>query len=401
MVKKSVMVLGGNVYTVPSVQTLKEHGYRLVVVDGNPGAPCFRCADACGKFDFRDVDKGIELAKKENILAVVPTHDRAVMPAARISESLGLNGPSPEAAETATNKMKMRAAWQKAGFLSPEFTVARSFEEFKDAVKNRQFPAICKPTDDAGGGSRGVQKIDEKTDLREAYKFATSFTGSGEVIVETFYEGLEHSAEVLMRDGKGEVLMVSDKVKTDPPYRVDLSVVYPTKLKGGLLDSLNRLAVEAAKAVGLTDGAAHVELCTLPDNRQVLFEIGLRCGGGVTAHPVAELVTGVNQMVEYVEILLGRKDRNITPLHRNGVSFQFISAKPGRIKKLDGFEEAAGMPGIASACLTASQGDTIYPLKTASERLGYFVATAKTNEQAYRLGLEAMRRLRFIYDDVV
>jgi len=147
------------------------------------------------------------------------------------------------------------------------------------------------------------------------------------------------------------------------------------------------------------NGAAHVELCTLPDGRQILFEIGLRCGGGVTAHPVAELVTGLNQMVEYVEILAGNKDRNIAPLFNNGASFQFISAKPGHVKNIDGFEEAAALPGINSACLTVKPGDTIQALKTSSQRLGYFVATGKTNEEAYRLGLEAQNRLRFVYED--
>ena len=393
------MILGGNVYTVPSVKTLKEHGCRLVVVDGNSEADCFEFADVCGRFDFRNVEKGIELAKKENIKAVVPTHDRAVTVAAKISEALRLNGPSVEAAQTATNKVKMRGAWQKAGLPSPQFTTAGTFDEFKDAVRRIGFPAICKPTDDVGGGSRGVQKIHETTDLSDAYNFATSYSESSEVIVETFFEGLEHSAEVLMRNGEGTILMLSDKVKTEPPYRVDLSVVYPTRLNSDLYKSLSDLAINGAKAVGLTDGAAHVELCTLSDNRQVLFEIGLRCGGGVTAHPLAELVTGVNQMVEYVEILLGNKDREIAPKFINGASFQFITSKPGRIKSVEGFSEAASMPGIQSACLTVKPGDTIEALKTSSQRLGYFVATGKSADDAYELGLAANKRLRFIYDE--
>ena len=393
------MILGGNVYTVPPVQTLKEHGYRLVVVDADNKAPCFEFADVCGKFDFRNVKKGIELAKRENVKAVIPTHDRAVIPAAKISEALRLNASSVEAANIATNKMKMREAWQKASLPSPQFQVAVTVDEFKDALKRIGLPAICKPTDDVGGGSRGVLKIDATTNLMDAYNFATSFSESKEVIVETFYEGLEHSAEVLMRDGEGVVLMISDKVKTAPPYRIDLSVVYPTRLNNDSIDSLSKLAVSAAKAVGLTNGAAHVELCTLPDNSQILFEIGLRCGGGVTAHPLAELVTGVNLMVEYVEILMGNKDRNITPQQKSGASFQFITAKPGRLKKIDGFEQAAALPGISSACLTVKPGDTIQPLKISSQRLGYFVATGNTNEEAYKLGLEARNRLRFIYDD--
>lgn len=399
MALDAVMILGGNEHTLPSVQTLNQHGYLLTVVDGNPDADCFGIANVSGRFDFRDIDSGIELAKKESIKAVVPTHDRAVVPAAAISKALGLNGPTLEAARTATNKLRMREQWRKAGLPSPDFKIARTVDEFKEAVMVSGYPAICKPTDDVGGGSRGVMKIDETSDLAQAYRFATSFSDSDEVIVEQFYEGLEHSAEVLMRDGEGVVLMVSDKVKTPPPYRVDLSVVYPTRQNGAQLDSLRSLAVSAAKAVGLTNGVAHVELCSLPDGSQVLFELGLRCGGGVTAHPICELVTGVNQMVEYVEILLGNKTRPITPRHKSAASYQFITAPPGIIKSLSGFTEAAALPGIRAACITVKQGETIQPLKTSAQRLGYFIAVGGTNEQALKRGLEAVNRLRFEYED--
>ena len=399
MALDAVMILGGNEHTVPSVQTLKQHGYLLTVVDGSPDAPCFAMADVCGKFDFRDIDSGIELARKENIKAVVPTHDRAVVPAAAISKALGLNGPTLEAAKTATNKQRMREQWLKASLPTPDYKIASTFDEFKEAVTVSGYPAICKPTDDVGGGSRGVMKIDENSNLAEAYRFAISFSDSDEVIVEQFYDGLEHSAEVLMRDGEGVVLMVSDKVKTAPPYRVDLSVVYPTRQNGAQLDSLRSLAVSAAKAVGLTDGVAHVELCSLPDGSQVLFELGLRCGGGVTAHPICALVTGVNQMVEYVEILLGNKTRAITPRSKSAASYQFITAAPGILNKLSGLEESARLPGIRSACITVEPGDTIQPLKTSAQRLGYFIAVGRTNEQALRHGLKALNNLRFEYEE--
>ncbi|MBI5638493.1 MAG: ATP-grasp domain-containing protein, partial [Nitrospinae bacterium] len=277
-----IMVLGGNFYTVPSILSLKEAGFTVVVVDGDPKAPAFDIADACGKFDFRDWERGLALARAHNVQGVMPTHDRGVLPAALIGEALGLRGPSPDAARAATSKKLMRRAWSAAGLPSPAIALARNVEEFKTAAARIGFPAICKPTGDVGGGSRGVRRLDAETDLADAYRFATSFSDSPEALVEPCYEGLEHSVEVLMRGGGGVALMVSDKVKTPPPYRVDKSVIYPTRLTGAALQRVRMLSVEAARAVGLRDGAAHVELCTLPDGGNALFEIGLRCGGGAT-----------------------------------------------------------------------------------------------------------------------
>ncbi|MBI5179007.1 MAG: ATP-grasp domain-containing protein [Nitrospinae bacterium] len=398
MKQKTLVILGGNIYSVPSIATLNEHGFRTVVVDGNPQAPGMRIAHACGEFDFRDVEKGIELAKRENAGAVIPTHDRAVLPAALISQSLGLRGPSPVAARTATSKKLMRQAWCAAGLPSPAIRLADSRDSFAHAVRETGFPAICKPTDDVGGGSRGVRKIEADADLNDVYAFASSFSDSPEVLVEPYFEGLEHSAEVLMRGGEGVTLMVSDKVKTPPPYRVDKSVLYPSRLNGAALENVKRLAIKAARAVGLVDGAAHVELCTLPDGSQMLFEIGLRCGGGATPHPIAELTSGVNEMVEYAEILLGNSKRSLVPNHSRGAVFHFITASPGKIKEVSGFEIAAALPGIIDAYCTAKPGDTVRGLKTSADRLGYFVSAGDTAEEAHRRALDAEGELLFEYE---
>ena len=355
-------------------------------------------ADVRGEFDFRDVDSGLALAKAEGVRAIIPTHDRGVVPAALISRSLGLRGPSPEAATIATSKKLMRNAWMDAGLPSPRIELATNENEFKKAVAEIGLPAICKPTDDVGGGSRGIQHIDAATDLSQAYRFAVSFSGSPEVLVEPFFEGVEHSVEVLMRNGEGVALMVSDKVKSPLPYRVDKSVVYPTILNGAQLENVRRVSIAAAKAVGLVDGAAHVELCTLPDGSQRLFEIGLRCGGGATPHPIAELVSGVNEIVEYAEILVGNGSRDITPKHSHGAVFHFITARPGKLKTVAGFGKAASMPGIIEAYLTAKPGDTVRELRTSADRLGYFVSAAPTGAEAHSLALAAERELEFVYE---
>ncbi len=392
----TVLVLGGNVYTVPSIVTLKEAGFRVAVADGNPNAPAFDVADACGRFDFRDWDKGLAFARAQKARGIIATHDRAVLPAALITEAMGLRGPTPAAARIATSKKLMREAWRSAGLPSPAVALAGSEAEFIAAARRIGFPAVCKPTDDVGGGSRGVRRIDADTDLAGAYRFASSFSDSPEVLVEQYYEGLEHSAEVLMQNGQGFALMVSDKVKSPPPYRVDKSVIYPSSLEGAALERVKRLAVEAAKAVGLRDGAAHVELCTLPDGGNALFEIGLRCGGGATPHPIALQTCGVNEMAAYAHILCGTGG-GFAPRCARGAAYHFITAPPGTLKKIEGFERARTMPGIIEAALAARPGDAVRELRTSSDRLGYFVAAGATAAEALARARAAEEQLTFEY----
>ncbi|MDH5543642.1 MAG: ATP-grasp domain-containing protein [Nitrospinota bacterium] len=398
MNRRTVMVLGGNLYSEPSVQSLKEAGFRIVLVDGNPDAPCFKHVDARGDFSFRDIERCLELAKAENIGAVLPTHDRAVVPSAQISKQLGLKGPSPEAAVISVSKSKTRQAWSRAQLPSPDFLVVKSFEEFRSGVAKIGFPAICKPTDDVGGGSRGVMKMDSSSSLEEAYGFVTSFGENGEALIEPFYEGFEHSVEILMRDGKGTVLMISDKIQTPPPYRVGKTLIYPSSRSSEILEKIGKTAVESALAVGLTDGAAHVELVSMENGEIILFEIGLRCGGGAIPHPVCTAVTGVNQFVEFARILLGESN-SFAPELKKHVCWHFITAKPGRLREIEGFETASQGDGIIASGLDVSPGDAINPLKTSRERLGYFVSVGDTGDMAYEAAKRAETKLKFIYED--
>jgi biotin carboxylase len=392
------MVLGGNLYSEPSIRSLKSSGYRVVLVDGNPDAPGFAHADAAGVFSFRETEKCLALARKEGVIGLLPTHDMAVVPSAVISEEMSLKGPSVEAARRSVSKHEMRKVWKEYGLHSPDFIAVNSLEDFKGAVRRIGFPAICKPTGDVGGGSRGVMKIDESTNLDETFVFATSYGDNGEVLVEPFYEGREHSVELLLKGGEGSLLMVADKIQTQPPYRVGKSLKYPSSVTQEILGKIEKISISAAKAIGIHDGAAHIELVSLPDGEIILFEIGLRCGGGAIPHPVATAVTGINQFVEFANILTGDSNGVPKPEHQKPACWHFITAEPGKLKSVAGFDEASAMEGIIASGLDIKPGDTIMPLKTSSDRLGYFVSVGDTVEEAYQKALKAESMLKFVYE---
>jgi len=395
---KNVMLLGGNLYSKPSIVSLKDAGYKITLVDGNPSAPSFSDADFRGDFDFRDVGKGIELAKEKNVKAVLPTHDRAVIPASIISNELGIKGSSIESAKIATSKLLMRQCWKSAGIFSPDFKTASTFGEFVEAVKAVGFPAICKPTGDVGGGSRGIMKIDASSNLEDVYNFATSFDDEP-LLVETFYEGREHSVEMLLLEGECEVLAISDKIQTDPPYRVGKSLVYPSSVSDETINKIKEVAVKAVKAVGIKNGASHLEVISIGEDKVIPIEIGLRCGGGAIPHPVVTAVTGINQFVEYANILAGRIDKIPKADIKSSACWHFINGREGILSDVKGFKEASQMDGIISAGLAVKSGDRVEKLKTSSARLGYFVAVGKNNEEALRLAVKAEQAVKLIYQD--
>ena len=72
--------------------------------------------------------------------------------------------------------------------------------------------------------------IESKT-LRSAFHAAQAGgLADSDVVIEHCVEGSEHSAEVLIWGGKTSVLCIGQKIKSLPPYRVDVSVQYPAQL---------------------------------------------------------------------------------------------------------------------------------------------------------------------------
>ena len=154
-----------------------------------------------------------------------------VRAAANISAGLGLPSISEEAAANATSKGAMRRHWQGIGQYSADFEVVATLDEARLAVNRlRQFPLIFKP-DRSFGGSRGVTRVERTEDVANAFHAAQAGgLPNSEVVIEHCVEGSEHSAEVLIWEGKASVLCIGQKIKSLLPYRVDVSVQYPAQL---------------------------------------------------------------------------------------------------------------------------------------------------------------------------
>lgn len=62
-----------------------------------------------------------------------------------------------------------------------------------------RYPVIVKPCD--GSGSKGVEKVENKDGLLEAFQEAYRFSKSKKVLVEDFFVGKEYGADILYTMG--------------------------------------------------------------------------------------------------------------------------------------------------------------------------------------------------------
>jgi biotin carboxylase len=399
MDSKRILILGGGRYNVPSILAARRAGFFTVVADKNPDAPGLKAADLALPIDLNDCDSLIEAVKQNcEVAGVVSMAEVGVRPAAHISAQMGLPHISEEAAGNSTSKAAMRRLWRSIPEYSIDFEVAANLSDAEAAVeKLATFPLIFKP-DRSLGGSRGVTRVESSQEVIQAFHDAKNggLRGS-DVVIEHCIDGTEHSAEVLIWNGRTSVLCIGQKVKSVPPYRVDVSVQYPAPLAASQRHTVEEMCDRAVRALRLAQGVAHVEFCYTPDG-PVLFEIGARCGGGHTPQ-IAHHVCGVNEFVEACRMACGMAPTQFTPLHDRGADYRFLIFDPGVVESIDIPETLSTSSSVIDVGITVQLGHRIAPLRSTSDRSGFLVVTGENLEEAAAFADKSCRRISLQYSD--
>jgi biotin carboxylase len=398
MSKPCIMILGASRYYVRYVAAAQTLGCEVLLTDRNAQAEGFAFADRWEVVDIADVAGSIGVARRHRVDGVVAVNDFGVQTAAAIAAALGLAGIEPRVAEYATSKAWMRRIWAEAGVPSARFRVVTTLDEaYRAADELDRWPLIVKPADSRGGGSRGVSRVDHVGDLPQALAFAQSFYADKSVLIEEFLDGTEHSIDTITHAGQTFVLAVSDKVKTPAPYRVDKSVIYPTAYQGAELRQIHEATQAAVRALGITVGAAHVELC-MTSHGPKLFELGARCGGGGTPDPIVPWVSGVEMAKEVIRLALGDKPRQLMPRHNRGCVYRFLTPSPGRVQAIHGIAEVKAWDNILDAEVLVKPGDEIRAVRTGGDRAGFLIAAGETRQDAIDLADRAEDAIGFQYE---
>jgi biotin carboxylase len=396
---KQILILGGGRYNVPSITAAREAGFVTLVADKNPHAPGLRAADHPLPIDLNDCDSLTEAVTKfGGIDGVVSMAEVGVRAAANISARLELPSISEQAAENATSKAAMRRSWQRLSNYSTNFEVVATLDEARLAADRlARFPMIFKP-DRRFGGSRGVSRVERPEDVVRAFHAAQAGgLPNSHIVIEHCVEGSEHSAEVLIWNGKTSLLCIGQKIKSLPPYRVDVSVQYPAQLDAAQESTVADMCDRAVSALRLTQGVAHIEFA-YTEKGPVLFELGARCGGGHTPQ-IAHHVSGVNEFVEACHMACGTPPSQFDRLHRRGADYRFLVFAPGAVEHVEIPEALVKDKCVLDVGVTVQRGDQIRPLRSTSERAGFLVAVGETLQDAVARADRGCREILLRYAD--
>jgi formate-dependent phosphoribosylglycinamide formyltransferase (GAR transformylase) len=193
---KKIAVLGAGIYNIQVYKKLQAAGFYTLAIDGNAEAPAAKYADEFIHLNFNDKVLLLNYIKAHPVDGIMPINDWGTVPAAYVSEQLGLVGIAEKAAIAATDKGIMRDTWCKAGLPNPTYLIFETLEELKKGIHKIGFPCVLKPTDSRGSG-RGISVLQSEVDLEWAYDFAAPFVKNKRFICEGFAQGLELTIETI------------------------------------------------------------------------------------------------------------------------------------------------------------------------------------------------------------
>lgn len=304
--KKKLAIIGANESIVCLINKAKELGYETHVFAWKCGDPGEKVADYFYPISVADKEEILKKCREIGICGVCSiTSDFAAPVVAYIARNLGLPGNPEETDILARNKYEMRKAFNKCPDLyCPKFALVKDTLYF-DAIKTLNFPVIVKPTD--RWSSKGITRVDEKSNLNDAVKRAVSESLENYAIIEEFMDGPEYSAECIVYNGKVSVLAFTQKITTGYPHYIEKGHIQPARISESNQTKLKCQIEQAIKALRIYNSAAHVEFKILNNDEIGIIEIGARMGGDCIGTDLTPISTGMDYIKMVIDVACGNK----------------------------------------------------------------------------------------------
>lgn len=394
--QKRLLVLAAGILQVPVIKKAKEKGYYVIAVDGDSNAIGLQYADKAICANITDEEIMLEIARKQHVDGVIhPCSEVSMNVMGRINDELGLAGITKEQAIRATNKHLMREAFEKGNAPSPKSILTDSAEDAWEHLQNDfTTDGILKPS--RNSGSRGIAKVVRdmnKADFINAYNIALDESRDKSVLIEQFIEGPEFSIEIIVWNGKVNVLTVTDKKTTGAPHFVELGHNQPSCYSKEDVETLQAAAVAGVKALGVNNCACHAE-AKLMNGKAYLMEIGARLGGDFISTELTHLSTGIDMVAAAINVALGIEPDLSVKEEPKGACIRYFCPKPGRLISVSN-TEVLDDPHVYKKEIYVHEGDIIPEVTSSLSRSGHVIVIEKTPQKAIELAERLIREVKF------
>jgi geranyl-CoA carboxylase alpha subunit len=295
-------------------------GYRTVAVFSpvDEKAPHVALADEAVMLagneptrSYLDIEQLLAAAKKAGADAVHPGYgflaENADFACACVAAGLVFIGPSAESIRSMGNKREAKVLMEQAGV--PVIPGARGPAQAPDALleaaRELGCPVMIKAA--AGGGGKGMRRVDRESDLAEGIRAAASEArnsfGDDELIIEKAIDSARHIEIQVFADQHGQVIHLGERDCSMQRRHQKIIEESPSPVVNAeLRQRMGEAACQAARAIDYV-GAGTVEFLLDAAGQFYFLEMNTRLQ---VEHPVTELVTGLDLVAWQLQVAAGQ-----------------------------------------------------------------------------------------------
>jgi acetyl-CoA carboxylase biotin carboxylase subunit len=320
---KSVLIANRGEIALRIIRTLREMGIRSVAVysDVDRAALHVRKADEAAHLgpapsseSYLNIDRILDAARRHNVDAIHPGYgflsENARFAQACTDAGFIFIGPSAKSIALMGSKTGARRVAKEGGAPIVPGTEEglASAAEAETFARDAGFPVMLKAV--AGGGGKGMRRVDRAEDLPSAFDSASSEAlrafGDGRIYVEKLIENARHIEIQVLGDQHGNLVYLGERECSVQRRHQKVIEESPSPLVArmpGMRERMGEAALHAARAAGYFN-AGTVEF--LADNSESFYFLEMNTRLQVE-HPVTELVTGLDLVRLQVEIAAGAR----------------------------------------------------------------------------------------------
>jgi carbamoylphosphate synthase large subunit len=282
---KTILFLGASQQQLPPIEYARCAGHRIVTCDNRPTNPGHSIADSFHNISTIERPEVLNVARKEQIDAVVCyASDISAPTAAYVSERMGLPGNPFVSVEILTNKAKFREFQVARGYYTPKhvaFAINDVLDQItcvKRVLSELELPLIVKPVD--ASGSKGVTKIYDENGLIDAINRSMAFSQAKGVIIEQLVAplGFQVCGEGFLQEGKIIFFALANEHFTTGitvPIGESFPAMFSEDLECNAYNTIQQIMFD----LGMKLGAFNFDLMFLNSGEVFVIEIGPRNGG--------------------------------------------------------------------------------------------------------------------------
>ena len=399
-----VLVANRGEIAVRVIRACRALGIESVAVysDVDAGAPhvvqadhAMRIGPEPARESYLDIDRIIDAARESGADAVHPGYgflsENPTFVERCVEAGLTFVGPSHAAMRALGDK-------NRAKQLAAAANVPTVPEWAPDEVPADAYPVLVKAS--AGGGGRGMRRVDRAADLpgalESAAREAAAGFGDDTLLVEQLVTGARHVEIQLLADSHGTALYVGDR---DCSLQRRHQKVVEEAPAPGLSDALRQVMGEAVVRLAREAGyenAGTAEFLVAPDGSFYFLEINARLQ---VEHPVTEQAFGIDLAQWQLRIARGEQldvQQSDIKAHAHSMEARLYAEDPVTFLPTGGEVAQLRLPTREGVRIDHALAEGRRVSLAYDPLLAKVIVTAATREQARELLLTSLRELSLL-----